>query len=134
VIYCLDTNICVYAIKDSHPGLKARLQLLPPQLLAVPTMVKAELLYGAERSSQSARNRLGLEEFLGPFSILPFDDAATLHYARIRDHLERIGKPIGSEDLVIAATALSNGAVLVTHNTREFDRIPGLVVEDWTNP
>lgn len=132
MIYCLDSNICVYATKNLYPSLTSKLELLPPELLAVPTIVKAELLYGAEKSERPQQARFGLERFLAPMTLLPFDDEATMHYARIRADLERAGKPIGPHDLIIAATALAHGAILVTNNVREFARVPALTIENWT--
>ncbi len=133
-MYCLDTNICIYLLKGTFPSIADRLRGVEPGEVAVAAMVKAELLFGAEKSQQSARTRARIEEFLEPLAILPFDDRASALHARLRASLERRGTPVGCEDLVIASTALAHDAILVTHNTREFKRIPGLSVEDWTQP
>jgi len=132
VTYCLDTNTCIYLLKDSFPKLSARYLALPPDRFAVPAMVVAELYFGAEKSDRAQLVRARLAAFLEPLNILPFDERAAMRYAETRAALEKAGIPIGPEDLVIGATALANACALITHNTREFGRIPGLLVEDWT--
>ena len=94
-------------------------------------MVKAELLLGVEKSADPGPNRLKVELLLLPFEVLPFDDECALHYARIRAHLEGKGMSIGANDYIIAACAMAHGATLVTNNVGEFQRIPGLSVEQW---
>ncbi len=128
----LDTNTCIYALKGSYPAIQAHLFRHVPERIKIPAIVAGELLLGAEKSRQGERVRLAVEQFLAPFEIVPFDRGAAEHYARIRGHLERIGKPIGPNDLLIAATALAAEGTLVTHNTREFSRVPGLALCDWT--
>ena len=91
----------------------------------------AELTYGVAKS-QSARNRAALEMFLAPMDILPFDEKAIWVYGELRAELERLGQPIGALDTMIAAHALSRDAILVTNNTREFSRVAGLRLENWT--
>jgi tRNA(fMet)-specific endonuclease VapC len=95
-------------------------------------MVRAELLFGASKSSRNAAALSAVEAFLEPYELLPFAGDAAEHYAEIRGRLEKKGKVIGPADLIIAATARAAGAVLVTHNTKEFARVPGLQIEDWT--
>ena len=95
-------------------------------------MVMAELLHGALKSDDTVRARGQVLEFLSYFEILPFDDAAAEAYALIRVDLEKRGEVIGANDMIIAATTLSGEATLVSNNTREFSRIPGLAVTDWT--
>jgi tRNA(fMet)-specific endonuclease VapC len=95
-------------------------------------VVKAELLYGAHRSARPDENLRTLDTLFQAFQSVPFDDVAAEHYGRIRAELAAQGTPIGPNDLLIAATALAYNLVLVTHNTREFSRVPGLIVEDWT--
>ena len=109
--------------------LAARLQT---HELAVPSMVKAELLSGAKASAKPEQNTANVLAILSAFAILPFDDAAAAIYADIRVSLRSAGTPIGPEDLVIAATTLTAGATLVTGNMREFSRVPGLNVENWS--
>ncbi len=93
--------------------------------------VKAELLYGALRSADPAKNLLRVGNFVQPFAGLPFDDLAADRFARLRRDLESQGTMIGPYDLQIAAIALANALTLVTHNTKEFSRVPGLILEDW---
>lgn len=95
-------------------------------------MVKAELLFGAEKSKDTRNNTERVREFLFPFEIVPFDDKETYVYARIRRDLEKKGNPIGPNDLLIASTVLANDGVLVTNNESEFTRIPGIALENRT--
>jgi tRNA(fMet)-specific endonuclease VapC len=97
-------------------------------------VVKAELFYGAAKSSNPAKVLAEQKKFLNQFTSLPFDDRAATEYGRIRAHLARRGTPIGPNDLLIAAIALANNATLVTHNTAEFNRVPGLTLTDWETP
>jgi tRNA(fMet)-specific endonuclease VapC len=94
-------------------------------------MVRAELLYGAAKSWDPARAKRAVERFLAPYTVLSFAAEAADHYADISVRLEALGTPIGPNDLVIAATARAQGLILVTHNTAEFARVPGLQLEDW---
>jgi len=132
VNYHLDTNTCIYALKQSHPRLAERLLAAPPSDMCISAMVKAELYYGAHRSERREKVLASLVPFLAPLRVVPFGDAEALALAEIRAALESRGQPIGCADMVIAATALAHGAVLVTANTREFHRVTGLRVEDWT--
>ncbi len=129
--FCLDTNTCIDAMKGTWPGVAERFRQHVPEDIAVPAMVRAELLLGVLKSQNPGRTGELVDAFLAPFELLPFDRAATGHYADIRHQLETIGKPIGPNDLVIAATARSRNLTLVTHNRREFTRVPGLAIEDW---
>jgi tRNA(fMet)-specific endonuclease VapC len=92
------------------------------------------LYYGAARSTNPARERAAVDAFAAPFACLPFDHTAADVYATIRADLESRGLPIGANDYLIAAVALANNLTLVTHNTTEFTRVKGLVVEDWEIP
>jgi tRNA(fMet)-specific endonuclease VapC len=129
--YFLDTNICIYALKDKFPRIKEKMERLSPSEIAIPSMVKAELYYGAQKSQNKNKVISALDKFLAPFDIIPFGDNEVMAYAEIRAKLEKSGKIIGPNDLIIAATTLSHGATLVTHNTREFERVEKLSVEDW---
>jgi tRNA(fMet)-specific endonuclease VapC len=103
-----------------------------PKRIKVPSVVEAELRYGAVKSEKPDRTLRAVERFLSPNSSVPFDRACAAHYARIRGALESKGEPIGPDGLIIAATVRAHGGVLVTHNLREFARVDGLVLEDWT--
>jgi len=131
MIYVLDTNTCIRFLNGQSEVIRRRIESLRPENLAVCSVVKAELLYGAVKSAKPNENLAKLTRFFEPFLSLPFDDSAADVYSRIRARLERSGTPIGPNDLLIAAIALSRGAVLVTHNLREFERIEGLSLEDW---
>lgn len=130
--YLLDTNICIYIIKRKPPEVLERLTSLDPEEVGVSSITVAELEYGVAKSSRPRQNRDALINFLAPLQILAFDDEAARHYGDIRVHLEKAGKPIGAMDLLIAAHARSLSLTLVTNNEKEFSRVPGLVVENWT--
>ena len=129
--HLLDTNACVRYLNGRAISVRERLAALPPGAVALCSVVKAEMYAGALKSNNPARSRAAQQEFFDQFLSLPFDDAAASAYAAVRAHLEAAGTPIGPYDLQIAAIALANGLILVTHNTREFSRVPGLVLEDW---
>lgn len=126
----LDTNICIYVINMRPPQVLARFREYRLGEIGICSVVAAELAYGVAKS-RSARNRSALEMFLAPLEVLPFDQAAVWVYGDLRASLEREGQPIGALDTMIAAHALSVDAPLVTHNTREFARVPGLRLENW---
>lgn len=126
----LDTNICIYIINMRPPEVLARFREYRLGEIGVCSVVAAELAYGVAKS-QSARNRSALEMFLAPLEVLPFDQAAVWAYGELRASLEREGQPIGALNTMIAAHALSLDAPLVTNNTREFARVPGLRLENW---
>jgi tRNA(fMet)-specific endonuclease VapC len=127
----LDTNACIEYLNGRSHRLLARLVTKMPEEIAVCSVVKAELRYGAERSRNPQETFVRLEEFLAPYRSLPFDDECAKVYGQIRAKLARAGLPIGPNDLLIAATAMAFGTILVTHNTREFSRVEGLSCEDW---
>jgi len=129
--YMLDTNICIYVLKRRPPALREKFDA-HAQDLCLSSVTLAELLYGAEKSAKPAANLAVIEAFAARLSILPFAEKAAGHYGQIRADLERRGKPIGPDNLMIAGHARSEGLVIVTHNGREFERVEGLRVEDWT--
>jgi tRNA(fMet)-specific endonuclease VapC len=131
-MHLLDTNICIYLLKGAYPSLRGQFASRSPSSIALPSIVKAELLLGAYKSNRREATLAVLDAFLAPYRILPFGDEESVFYARIRSELEAEGKPMGANDLLIAATALARGATLVTRNTREFGRVKGLAWEDWT--
>ncbi len=127
----LDTNICIYIINAKPPEVLAHFHQYHLGQVGLCSVVAAELAYGVAKSG-SLRNRQALEMFLAPLEIMPFGDAAVWAYGDLRADLERRGQPIGSLDTMIAAHALSMNAVLVTNNTREFSRVTGLQLQNWT--
>ena len=129
--YLLDTNTRIRYINGRSQSVADRLDALPEREAVVCAVVKAELFFGALHSHHPAKSLAGQKQFLKLFASLPFDDAAAEHYAQIRADLANKGTPIGSNDMFIAAIALANGLILVTHNTREFGRVAHLQIEDW---
>ena len=128
--YLLDTNIVsVWATRD-NPALLMRLLQTPPSELAICSVVKMELLYGlALKPGLKWAN--AVRKVLDALTVIAFDDASAAESARLRAQLRTQGTPIGHYDLLIAGTALANDLIMVTNNTREFSRVPGLLVEDW---
>lgn len=129
--HLLDTNTCIRYLNGRVPNVRIRLAAMPPNRIAVCSIVKAEMYTGARKSHNPARTRAAQDVFLNQFISLPFDDTAASLYADLRARLEFSGTPIGPYDLQIAAIALANNLTLVTHNMREFNRVPGLQLEDW---
>jgi tRNA(fMet)-specific endonuclease VapC len=129
--YLLDTNVCIVYLKGRNLNLKLRLDAVPIEEIAVCSVVKAELCYGAMKSANPERNFALQQAFLNRFVSLPFDDLAATTFGTVRAQLEIRGMPIGAYDLQIAAIALANNLTLVTHNTREFERVDGLQIKDW---
>jgi len=131
MIHLLDTNTCIHLLNGRHPRLIDRFHGHTREEIVLCSMVKAELLRGALRSQRVELNLQRLKDFFSPLQSLPFDDDAAEHFARIGADLFERGKPIGPNDLVIAAIARARDATLVTHNTGEFGRVAGLRLEDW---
>jgi tRNA(fMet)-specific endonuclease VapC len=129
-VILLDTNICIHVINARPPAVLQRFRQHRMGEIGVCSVVAAELAYGVAKSG-SPRNRQAMEMFLAPLVILPFDEAAVWVYGDLRAELERKGTPIGSLDTMIAAHALSQQSTLVTNNTREFAKVPGLALENW---
>jgi tRNA(fMet)-specific endonuclease VapC len=130
-MYLLDTNACIRVLNGTSTKLVARLREHEPAEIKLCSVVKAELVFGARRSSRIADNLRLLRRFFEPFQSLSFDDECAERYALIRSELERSGTPIGPNDMLIAATAVTHAAILVTHNVAEFARVAGLAFEDW---
>ena len=130
--YMLDTNICIYAIKNKTETVIKNLLSHVPEEMCVSVVTYAELMYGVEKSMAVERNRIALSLFLSPLTILEFQASAAEEYGKVRAELESQGTPIGPMDLLIVGHARSEGLILVTNNTREFCRVERLVVEDWT--
>ena len=131
MIYLPDTNALIRFLNPGQSPVKDHFLSVNALEIRLCSVVKAELYYGAMKSSRSADNLVLLDEFFANFASLPFDDDAARKYGEVRSVLARQGTPIGPNDLMIAATALVHGAVVVTHNTREFSRVDGLKIDDW---
>ena len=127
----LDTNICIYIIKQQSQSVLARFRAFQVGDIGISTITLAELEYGAMKSSGPRQNRDSLKEFVAPLDVASFDSAASEAYGEIRAALEKSGRPIGAMDLLIAAHALSIDARLATNNEREFRRVRRLRVENW---
>lgn len=132
-MYFLDANTCIYYLNGRSREIKEKILRTPPNEIAVPSIVKAELILGAYKSRFRKKTLEAVEKFLFPFEIIPFDDQITYHYAEIRSDLERAGELIGPTDLLIAAITRFHEAILVTSNQREFSRVSGLKTENWTD-
>lgn len=130
--YLLDTNTCIYVIKMKPEAVRRRFESIPIGDIAISSVTLSELQYGIAKSTMPERNQAALDAFLLPLEILPFDDDAARIYGTLRAFLEKKGQPIGSMDMLIAAHALSLDMTLVTNNLREFQRVPKLRLEDWT--
>ena len=131
MLYLLDTNVIVIYLNQRSLILRERLEAIAPEEIAVCSVVKFELFYGAMRSGNPTRNLARQREFLNLFVSLNLDDLAATKAGEIRANLAELGTPIGPYDLLIAAIAIINNLTLVTHNTREFERVPELRFEDW---
>jgi len=127
----LDTNICIYIIKKKPAKVFQAFQSLSEGDVCISSITFAELQYGIYKSQQQARNRMALVKFLAPIEILAFSAKAASSYGKIRADLETSGQLIGPYDLLIAAHAVSENLVLITNNTKEFSRIPGLRLQNW---
>jgi tRNA(fMet)-specific endonuclease VapC len=132
-MYLIDTNICVYLIKNRDTELRVRIEECNPYEIAVSSVTVAELEYGVAKSARVVQNRTALQNFLSAFEIVPFDDKDAEQFGMIRVELERTGQPIGPYDLQIAAQALARSWIVVTNNEREFRRVCGLSVENWVS-
>lgn len=131
VRYLPDTNICIYLLTGRNPRVDARLQHCAAGEVGLSTITVFELAYGAAKSSRPDQNRAALAAFFLPLVLLPFDADAAVRAGDVRAFLERRGTPIGPNDLLIAAHALALGVPIATNNEREFQRVPGLHVENW---
>ncbi len=129
--FLLDTNACINYLNLPDSKISRKIMATPFSEIAVCSVVKAELYYGSKKSKNPMLNFAKQMKFLNQFQSLPFDDDAALIYGEIRAELAGQGKLIGPYDMQIAAIALANDLTLVTHNTREFERIGNLKIEDW---
>lgn len=133
MIYLLDANACIGWLRNNHPKLVARINASPPTEIRLCSVVVGELIDGLERSTPAHRPKHAARIALlrRAFASIPYDDPAAEEYGRIRAHLAAIGQLIGPNDMMIAAIARLHGLTVVTHNTAEFGRVPGLRIEDW---
>jgi tRNA(fMet)-specific endonuclease VapC len=131
VAFLLDTNVCVDYLTGRYPTVVARIQDSSPADLYLSVVVVAELRYGADHSARRRTNHSRIDVLIEELEPLDFDLRAAATYGRVRSQLEAIGAPIGPNDMLIAAHALSRGLTVVTDNTEEFDRVKGLKVENW---
>jgi tRNA(fMet)-specific endonuclease VapC len=127
----LDTCMCIFLIRAKHPANRERFSRFGVGELAISSITESELRHGAEKSVDPVKNHRQLDLFLLSLPVLPYGGDCARHYGEIRRHLEVAGTPIGSMDMLIAAHGRAAGLIVVTHNTREFNRVQGLIVEDW---
>lgn len=130
--FMLDTNIIIYIMKNRPEQVKERFKLHNGQM-CISSVTLGELVFGAEHSQQTDRNLTDIEEMTARIEVLPFKDKAAYHFGRIRSDLYRMGRPIGPYDMMIAGHARASAMILVTNNGKEFERVPGLQVENWVH-
>ena len=131
-MYLLDTNICIFLIKKKNPLLIEKLKKYYNKGIFISSLTLAELEYGVENSDHKEKNRLSLIEFLTIFEILNFEQKDTQSYGMIKSDLRKSGKMIGAIDALLAAQSISRNLIFITNNTKEFERINNLRIEDWT--
>lgn len=129
--YMLDTNICIYIIKQKPQAVIERFFQTEISQIGISSITLSELFFGVSKSSKPDQNKIALAQFIAPLEILPYDGQAAHYYGDLRSYLEKQGKPIGSLNMLIAAHALSIAATLVTNNEKEFIRIPNLNIDNW---
>jgi len=129
--YLLDTNVCIQILKGVSLNIKFKIKNIPNDQIVIPSIVRFELFYGAQKSNNSVKSLALIREFFNSFSSMNFDDNIADICGEIRADLEKLGTPIGPYDLLIAATAISKDLILVTNNTKEFIRVKNIQLEDW---
>lgn len=130
-MYYLDANTCIYYLNGKSKNIKDKILSTVPNQIAIPSIVKAELILSAYKSKNKNATLEKVEKFLQPFEIIPFEDQICYHYADIRSYLESKGKIIGPNDLLIASITRFHNAILITNNVEEFNRVPELKIENW---
>lgn len=130
-MYLLDSNVCIHLLNERNPEIERNFKAHSPAEIALCSIVKAELLFGARYSQRVESNLQRLKLFFAPLASLAFDDRCAEEYGQIQAHLTTQGDLIGPNDLLVAAIARAHDAILVTHNTSEFGRITSLRMEDW---
>jgi tRNA(fMet)-specific endonuclease VapC len=133
-MYLIDTNICIYIIKKKPADVLKTLKTKLKKDIYISSITIAELEYGIAKSQFPEKNKIALIEFLSIFNILSFDDCDAVDFGEIKKELEKKGKIIGPMDLLLAAQAKSKKLILVTNNTKEFERVEGLKIENWLQP
>lgn len=128
--YMLDTNMVIYTIKNRPEKVREAFTLHEGQT-CISSVTLGELIYGAEKSSQPERNLSVIEGLAGRLEVMPFDEKAAAHFGQLRAELAKAGKSIGPYDLIIAGHARALGLVLITNNLKEFERVPGLRLDNW---
>ena len=128
--HMLDTNICIYVMRNYPLGLLEKFNALAEQL-CISSITLGELHYGVEKSALRAGNLTNLDHFVARLEVLAFDAKAAMHYGQLRAELGRAGTPCGPHDMQIGGHARSEGLIVVTNNAREFGRVPGVRVENW---
>ena len=131
LLYMLDTDIASYIMKRASPKALAAIQAIPPAAVAISAIAVSELAFGVEKSPNRQRDLIAIEDFLRRILVLDYPAVAAQHYGQIRAELKMRGTPIGANDMLIAAHARCLNLTLVTNNTREFARVPGLKIENW---
>ena len=131
MILLLDTNTCIYLIRQRPPEVLRSFDDYAIGDIGVSSITAAELYFGTQKSRRTDQNERALEQFLLPLTVAGFDSNAASKYGHVRAALERAGTPIGPLDTLIASHALALGVTLVTNNVREFERVPGLKVDNW---
>ena len=129
--YLLDTNIVIYTMKNRPQQVKRRFEQYNGRM-GISTVTLGELVFGAEHSQKVEQNLADIEAMVARLEVLPFDTKAAYHFGQIRSALYFTGKPIGPYDMMIAGQAVASGLKLVTNNVKEFERVPGLLLEDWS--
>ncbi|MDR2578177.1 MAG: type II toxin-antitoxin system VapC family toxin [Chitinispirillales bacterium] len=132
MIYFLDTNICIHYLNDTSFSVTRKIDSTDLESIKIPTIVAAELYYGASKSKKRDYNLARYAQFVASFGVATFDHISSRIYGGIRAALEAKGSIIGGNDLMIAAAALAYGAILVTDNVKEFSRVDSLIIENWT--
>ena len=131
MIYYVDTNTCIYFLNGKYESIKEKVLSIPPNEIGIPSIVKAELFFGAYKSKNRKSNIEKVEMFLEPFEIIAFDDLMTYVYADIREKMEKTGALIGPNDLLIASIVKFYDGILVTNNEKEFGKVEVLRIENW---
>ncbi|MBR1812494.1 MAG: type II toxin-antitoxin system VapC family toxin [Lachnospiraceae bacterium] len=132
-MYLLDTNICVYAINGRYPSVSRYLLRIPPDHIFLSSITIGELEYGAAKSRWGDKTRQIMHAFLANFRVLDFTEQDTVLFGQLRASLTSLSTPIGAYDVMIAAQSISRHLTVVTHNTGEFSRVPGISLEDWVS-